>query len=250
MLGTKTDAVTTAIPDQACWVQTTTLEGNHDFDTWPQANSTGYDTELLVGGELVPQVQFGFVRAGCMANPATGTVDFAGLTDPSKWLAPSDPRCASVPLAPDTPAPTGAIKGKIMGAAAYYPGLGGLAGTGGNAGTAGYKFDRPVHHPWVTLSDLNNGDKTIWASNANLDGSFTINGVPDGSYSVAVWDQQQDYIFDSFNVTVSGGKVTDLGVVPLLEWWTRITGHICVDANGNGRATPARPAFRTSPCRT
>ncbi|MEO9237556.1 MAG: hypothetical protein ABI418_05640, partial [Jatrophihabitantaceae bacterium] len=125
-----------------------------------------------------------------------------------------------------------------MGAAAYYPGIGGLTGINGqanNAGTAGYKFDRPVHHPWVTLSDLNNGDKTIWASNASLDGSFDIKDVPDGSYSIAVWDQLQDYIFDSFNVTVSNGKVSDLGVVPLLEWWTRITGKICIDTNGNGR---------------
>ncbi|MEO6702015.1 MAG: hypothetical protein ABI140_10260 [Jatrophihabitantaceae bacterium] len=69
--------VNSAIQSEACWVQTTTLEGNHDFDTWPQANSTGYDTELLVGGELVPQVQFGFVRAGCrptlLAVPSTST---------------------------------------------------------------------------------------------------------------------------------------------------------------------------------
>jgi hypothetical protein len=235
VLGTAADAVATAIQNEACWVQTTTLEGNHDFDTWPQANSTGYDTELLVGGELVPQVQFGFVRAGCMANPQRGTVTFGGLTNPSTWLSPSDPRCAKVPLAPGAPAATGEIKGKIQGAAAYYPGIGGLPGTGGNAGTAGYKFDRPVKHPYVALSDLNNGDKTVWASNASLDGSFAIKGVPDGSYSVAVWDQTQDYIFDSFNVTVVGGKVVDLGVVPLLEWWTRITGKVCIDTNGNGR---------------
>ena len=238
VLGTTSDAVTSATQSQACWVQTTTLEGNHDFDAWPQANSTGYDTELLVGGELVPQVQFGLVRAGCMADPNKGTVDYQGLTDPTKWLSPADPRCASVPAPPGAPVATGSIKGRIMGAAAYYPGLGGLAGQAGNAGTAGYKFDRPVKHPWVTLSDLNNGDKTIWATNANLDGTFQIKGVPDGSYSVAVWDQMQDYIFDSFNVSVTGGKVADLGVVPLLEWWTRITGKVCIDTNGNGRCDP------------
>ena len=246
VLSTTSDAVTSAIQNQACWVQTTTLEGNHDFDTWSQANSTGYSTELLVGGELVPEVQFGFVRAGCMKDPTKGTVDYKGLTDPTHWLPPSDPGCASAPVAAGTPAPTGVIKGKIMGAAAYYPGLGGLAGAAGNAGTAGYKFDRPVKHPWVALSDLNNGDKTIWASNASLDGTFQIKGVPDGSYSVAVWDQMQDYIFDSFNVTVAGGKVIDLGVVPLLEWWTRITGKVCIDTNSNGRCDPGEhgvPAF-------
>jgi hypothetical protein len=235
VLGTADHSTATADQTDSCWVQTTTLEGNHDFDAWPQANSTGYDTELLVAGELVPEVQFGFVRAGCMANPVTGTVDYRGLTDPNRWLSPGT--CGHSPR-PVGATPSGAIKGRILGANAYYPGIGGLAGTGGNTGTAGYKFDRPVHHPWVTLSDLNNGDKTIWAGNAALDGSFDITGVADGSYSIAVWDQMQDYIFDSFNVTVSGGKVVDLGVVPLLEWWTRITGKICIDANGNGRCDP------------
>jgi len=238
VLGSATNAAPGAVQNQACWVQTTTLEGNHDFDTWPQANSTGYSTELLVAGELVPEVQFGFVRAGCMVDPRKGTVNYQGLTDPSSWLPPSDPGCASAPIPAGTATPTGSIQGKIMGAAAYYPGIGGLAGTAGNAGTAGYKFDRPVKHPWVALSDLNNGDKTIWASNASLDGTFKIKGVPDGSYSVAVWDQMQDYIFDSFNVTVAGGKVADLGVVPLLEWWTRITGKVCIDTNSNGRCDP------------
>ena len=226
------------VQKQACWVQTTTLEGNHDFDAWPQANSTGYDTELLVGGELVPEVQFGFVRAGCMANTRTGTVDFQGLTNPARWLSPSDSRCAHVPGGNGA---HGEIKGRIMGANAYYPGLGALPGTAGNAGTAGYKFDRPVEHPWVTLSDLNNGDKTIWAANAELSGSFDITGVPDGSYSIAVWDQPQDYIFDSFNVTVSGGKVVDLGVVPLLDWWTRIDGKVCIDKNADGRCESGEP---------
>ena len=242
VLGTTPDHTQSAVQDQACWVQTTTLEGNHDFDAWPQANSTGYDTELLVGGELVPQVQFGFVRAGCMADVTTGKVDFAGLTDPNGWLPPNAAQCATLPRNQASPIPTGAIKGHIMGAAGYFPGIGGLPGTATNSGTAGYKFDRPVRHPWVTVSDLNNGDKTVWASNANLDGSFQVNGVPDGSYSVAVWDQMQDYIFDSFNVTVSGGKVADVGVVPLLEWWTRITGRICIDTNGNGRCDPGEAA--------
>ena len=237
VLSTTPDHKASAVQDQACWVQTTTLEGNHDFDAWPQANSTGYDTELLVAGELVPQVQFGFVRAGCMADPTAGTVDFNGLTGVN-WLPPSDPGCATLPRPAASPLPTGAIKGQVMGANGYYPGLGALPGTGGNSGTAGYKFDRPVHHPWITLSDLNNGDKTIWASNANLDGSFQVNGVPDGSYSLAVWDQLQDYIFDSFNVTVANGKVADVGVVPLLDWWTRISGKICIDTNGNGRCDP------------
>ncbi len=38
------------------WIQTTTLEGGHDWDTWNMEGSTGYDTELVVGGEATPFV--------------------------------------------------------------------------------------------------------------------------------------------------------------------------------------------------
>ncbi|MGB8859107.1 MAG: hypothetical protein WCC60_07625, partial [Ilumatobacteraceae bacterium] len=44
------------------WVQTTTLEGGHDWDTWNMEGGSGYDTELIVGGERVSPVAHGFVK--------------------------------------------------------------------------------------------------------------------------------------------------------------------------------------------
>ena len=49
--------------------QTTTLEGGHDHDIWEQEGATGYDTEQTKGAELVPAVQFGFVRTQAVALP-------------------------------------------------------------------------------------------------------------------------------------------------------------------------------------
>ena len=47
--------------DKRTWLQTTTLEGAQDHDWWVMAGDTGYGTETTAGGELVPEVQFGFV---------------------------------------------------------------------------------------------------------------------------------------------------------------------------------------------
>lgn len=60
-LGSNRYTLTATAPDGQIWIQTTTLEGNHDFDTWLMEGSTGYDTEALVAGEPVPGPIFGFV---------------------------------------------------------------------------------------------------------------------------------------------------------------------------------------------
>jgi hypothetical protein len=222
------------------WIQTTTLEGNHDFDVWVMANDTGLDTELVVGGEPVPFVEFGYVN-GYLALPATP----AGQT-----------------------APTGEIKGKIMTGLPYVPGIGGLPGVGNTGGTAGLKLGKPVPEGWLALNDLQNNDQLVWSGPAFYDpgnptdprtGTFDITGVPAGNYNLAVWDRPQNYLIDGFNVTVGnpgaaiapggvgtnngapGSQLVDVGVVPLIGWFTDITGKICVDKNNNGRCDPGEP---------
>ncbi len=65
-------------PDGQKWIQTTTLEGNHDWDTWVMEGSTGYDTEFILAGEAVPTPLFGFAAPLKNGQPldagaATGT---------------------------------------------------------------------------------------------------------------------------------------------------------------------------------
>ncbi len=63
------------VPPDKAWIQTSTLEGGHDFDVWAMGNDTGLDTEMVVAGEPVPFVQFGYARAAMVnTNPAVGSL--------------------------------------------------------------------------------------------------------------------------------------------------------------------------------
>ena len=101
-LGTNRYALSVTPPDGQTWIQTTTLEGNHDFDAWLMEGSTGFDTEFVLAGEPVPQPIFGFV-------PPTQQPGWAG---------------------------TGHIKGVVVGIKTYTPPKGGAFDFwGGNTGT-------------------------------------------------------------------------------------------------------------------
>ena len=60
-LGTNRYALSVVPPTGQNWVQTTTLEGNHDWDAWVMEGSTGLDTEFIVAGEPFPAIIFGYV---------------------------------------------------------------------------------------------------------------------------------------------------------------------------------------------
>ena len=73
-LGTNRYTTTVTPPDGTDYIQTTTLEGNHDFDTWLMEGATGYDTESTVGGEPVPTPQFGFVKPKDNVSGGSGSI--------------------------------------------------------------------------------------------------------------------------------------------------------------------------------
>src|SRR6202022_2356628 len=146
-----------------------------------------------------------------------------GSLQADTWQYPYDPAVYAT-------APTGAVTGHIVSMEPYVPGVGGLPGRGGANGQAGIRPDnRPIVDAWVALADLNNGDQTAIVAPAKSDGTFNITNIPDGTYSLAFWDWNQDYAFDQCNITLLGGQVLDEGAVPLLGWFTRIQGHVFVD---------------------
>ena len=207
-LGSNRYGVTLSKPaDKASWVQTTTLEGAHDHDVWLSANDTGLDTELVLNGEAVPWVQFGFVEQQPLDAPA----------DPDVLTAH--------------------VRGQILAGLGYVGGQGGVAIPGGT-GTVGGKEGPPIDRPWISLSDLGNGDQMIYTGRGNADGSFDIANVPDGTYQLTAWDDNQDYILFSFNVTVKGGQDVDTGKNYLSGWMARIYGTVFIDSNENGRRDP------------
>jgi len=226
------------------WIQTTTLEGNHDFDVWIMPNDTGYDSELVVGGEPVPFVLFGFVSK----KPA-----------PSSWVCPPGGAAGLT-------SGCGRITGQLYGTSLYQPGMTALPGLGGLAGTTGVKLQDPIDRGWVSLNSLNSsaGDfdqavATIPTQDPNRVGlqypdcpaapthanpshagwgCFEFSNVPDGEYMLAIWDEPQEAILDAFNVSISNGQIMALGVLPLSGWFSHIFGKVCMDTNQNGRCDP------------
>ncbi len=212
-MGTNRYALSAVPPDGSNWIQTTTLEGNHDWDTWVMEGTTGYDTEFVVAGEPFPTAIFGFVRPTSFSRPGTGT-----------------------------------ISGVVMGTKVYVPAAGGLALPGTIwGGLNGAKLDHPIDRPWISLSDLNNGDVSVYVGQGNPDGTFSIPNVPAGNYTLTYWDEPQNYILDMINVTVAEGEAVDMGVLPLTGWWTRIDGYVFNDLNSNGVRDPGEPGMANFP---
>jgi hypothetical protein len=188
-------------PTGQTWAQTTTLEGNWDWDVWVQEGDTGYDTEQSVGGEKVPYVDFGFVAP--KALPARSSGEIVGT----------------------------AVLGRT-----YVGGQGGV--TLPTAGVAGASIAGPVARPWVALSDLGANDQMVYLARGGADGTFDITHVPDGDYQLTLWDAPQETILDSFNVTVRGGKKVDIGNKILVGWFNEVRGSVFLDVNGNGKRDP------------
>ncbi len=126
-------------PTGQSWVQTTTLEGNHDWDAWVMEGATGLDTEFVVAGEPFPATIFGYVPG------------------PTTSLLERPPDATSVRGRRDRHDQGRRRRhGHLRPArrAACLPGTiwGGLCGA---------KIDHPIDKPWIALSDLDRGDTAV-----------------------------------------------------------------------------------------
>lgn len=207
-------AVSAVPPDGSNWIQSTTLEGNKDWDTWIQEGATGFDTEFVTAGEAFPFTIFGYVKP----TAYTGTVD--------------------MPIS-GGPAYSGEIQGVIAEAEVYVPYNGGLPYQGHLwGGLSGAKISKVIENPVIVLTDLLNGDTAVYVGVGNSDGSFLIRGVPDGNYSLTYWDEPLMHILDLVQVTVQNGEVVDMGVLFLTGWYGRLEGTVFADENENGKFDP------------
>ena len=132
-------------------------------------------------------------------------------------------------------------------AVAGLPYIGGQNGqTVPETGFAGAKSGGPITRPWIALSDLGAGDAQVYVGRGGADGTFDIKHVPNGTYQLSIWDDDQDYILWSFNVEVTRGRVTDVGNKMIVGWFTHVHGTVFVDDNGNGKRDPGEksvPSF-------
>ncbi len=215
--------------DKRNWLQTTTLEGAQDHDWWVMAGDTGYGTETTAGGELVPEVQFGFVPPEPdVAQPWTG-FDFTPTVLADTFADAPDPSADSAV------GTTGGITGSVHEGCTYIASVGGGYVPNSVPGANGTQDCGPISKPLIAVSGLDVGDQVVWAGTGNADGTYTVPHLADGSYMVTVWDSPINHILETFNVTVTNDEVINAGVTYLGGWFTHITGSVFVDTNGNGR---------------
>jgi uncharacterized repeat protein (TIGR01451 family) len=231
-MGPNRYAATVVPPDPrthngAQWVQTTTLEGGHDWDTWNIEGGTGFDTELIVGGERVPPVAHGFVKlthndAQMATMPASAYYDAANGFNSQNGN-------------------NGSLTGRLMVGRAYTGSGGAQALAGTNLTNS--KSDGPIEDGLISISCIATcdapTDSTVWTGRAHSDGTFTVTGLQTGDYTVAFWDQTQNYILAVMQYSVVSGQTTDAGDVLLPGWFTDLQGSVFVDTNANGVRDPS-----------
>ncbi|EGW23197.1 SdrD B-like domain-containing protein [Methylobacter tundripaludum] len=213
-LGPNRYALSITPPNGSNWQQTTTLEGNLDWDSWVMEGATGLDTEFVVAGEPFPAAIFGYVQS-------KNTLSGGG----------------------------GSISGFIDAVKVYVPTTGGVGGLPGTiwGGLAGAKIDGPVKNPWIALTDLTNGDTAVWIGQGDANGHFSIPGVPEGNYTLTWWDSNLNYILDLVQLSVGPNESVDMGVLPLTGWWSKFEGYVYNDTNKNGKKDPGEAGLANYP---
>lgn len=98
----------------------------------------------------------------------------------------------------------------------------------------------PVPSCWVALNEAAIvGGRGLHAAPCNEDSTFSIAGVPAGTYQLVLWDRYLDVVISSHTITVtadSAGNAQDLNLldVPVFYWFSRLEQYVFLDANENG----------------
>ncbi len=216
-LGPNRYALSITPPDGSNWQQTTTLEGNLDWDAWVMEGATGLDTEFVVAGEPFPALIFGYVRSAPIG----------------RWHR--------------IIGPGGAIRchRRRKSLRTDHGRRGGLPEQFGAAWPA--RRLKAIQYPWIALTDLTNGDTAVWIGQGDANGRFTIPNVPEGNYTLTWWDSNLNYILDLVQVTVGPNESVDMGVLPLTGWWTKFEGYVYNDTNNNGKKDPGEAGLANYP---
>lgn len=212
------------------WLQTTTLEGAQDHDWWVMAGDTGYGTETTAGGELVPEVQFGFVPP----EPTVAHPWVRATYDSSTHLTTDQ---FSTRTSPNGVTGSHSISGSVHEGCTYIASVGGAYVPNAVPGANGSSDCGPIKNPNVAISAIDAGDQVVWAGKGDANGNYTVNGLADGQYMVTVWDAPINHILETFNVNITGSDV-NAGVTYVGGWFTHITGSVFIDTNGNGKRDP------------
>ncbi len=187
-------------PNDGKWTQTSTIEGTKVIDAWIKAGGPPFFTEF---GQQGFHAFFGFVNPEHTTVPALPTGVTADNTVTGKITMFHDPRPPEARKSFDT----GSYD--ALGHTRAWIGLNSLAGNGPNFAT--------VH--------------------ADSDGNFSMSGIPDGTYQLAIWDDYLDQIihFRVVNLPADNGVPLQ---IPVNAWFTRAEHTVFLDENENGVLDP------------
>ncbi|WP_185735470.1 Ig-like domain-containing protein [Burkholderia sp. Bp9090] len=194
------------------WLQTNTLDGTKSHEAFIKAGEPAYFQEFGPAGY---HVSIGF------ANPKIINARKADV-------------CASA-----TAHCTNTVKGKVTMARISRSPDERLYSSGSNDA---YGFTQC----YVSLGDPDAEDFAF--TKCNSDGTFTLTGIPDGSWRVTVFDQWNDLLVDGLSVpvAVSGGNV-DMGDVPMQQWRTNFYTRTFIDLHGDGVSHDDDPGLALVP---
>jgi len=197
----------------ADWVQTSSIEGTKVNDVWVKAGEPAYFQEFGPPGW---HNFTGFVRPSDLDNNGTPGVQetIGGVTT--------------------TISGPNSVTGMVTNAHISRPPLQTIWDSD--------SYDALAHtRPWIAVNSANGEGPTIAAKLAEEDGSFTITGLPDGDYQLAIWDRYLDQVlaYKSFSVGATTTTSADVGHIPVFNWFGRQEHSVFQDDGGTCGPTSA-----------
>jgi len=99
-------------------------------------------------------------------------------------------------------------------------------------------YETPLGHTraWVGLNSAAGTGPNIATVQADPDGHFTINNIPNGTHQLVIWDEYLDQIIFYQTVVLPGGG--NVGNIPVPTWFGRHEHTVFLDENENGLRDP------------
>ncbi len=215
------------------WVQTSTIEGTRTIDAWVKANEPEVFVEF---GPPGPHVFVGFVHTFDCLTGDTG---------------PEGNDCDQDVF--DPPATGGAIiTGQVV--------------DNHMSRSPSFQFNNGTPFDGCRIGvNLGIAGKTIYSQPCDADGTFTIENIPAGSYSLSIWDDGLDVVIANHPFAVTGSGSTadpyvisaliqanvsnpngtqaqnictatgcDFGQIPVFNWFHKMDTLVFYDRNENG----------------
>lgn len=102
-----------------------------------------------------------------------------------------------------------------------------------------------IDNCYVGINSVEAGTEIGYLAQAcDPDGSFTITGVPAGTWQLVVWDRDLLNLQSVRTVTIADGANVDVGAVPTPRWLGTLQGSVFNDANRNGLRDPEETGIK------